>query len=312
MRVISPLEVTDLTLTSVSVPEDDHAEWAAGTTYVRGDFVISVLTHTVYRSLLSSNIGNDPDLEQAALADPLVDDPPTTYWQVMGATSRWRLFDKKPSQPCTALDSIVVEIEPGRYVGGIAGFNVSADSVHIEVFDGGDVFFERTILMQDESAVVDWTTYFTSPFINLPEFVLTDLPLQGSPRIRITFSDPGNIVSVGQLIIGEIWNFGITRIAGSGFAGLDFSYVETDEFGDLTTVQREATRISDFTVVVENYNLFTTLQRLLTLRGGGAAVWIGGSEARFAAISYGFARDYSSVYQTTDHSVLSIEVQGIV
>lgn len=312
MKVIKPLAVTEGSLTSVNVPEDDHDEWSNATEYSRGDFVISLVTHTVYRSLQDANTGNDPDAEQVSIADPLIDPPDTVFWQVMGATNRWRLFDQKPSQVCASDQDIVVVVEPGRFVGGLAGFNITADSVRVEVFDGAAQIFDRTIAMSDNSAVVSWTTYFTSPFVRFPEFVITDLPLQGSPRIQVTFSSVSGSVSVGQLIIGEIWDFGTTRIDGSGFSGLDFSFVETDEFGNLTTVQREATRISDFAVVADNQRLFRILQQLRSLRGGVAAVWIGGAQAAHAAVIYGFARDYSNVYQTTDVSVLSIEVQGII
>jgi hypothetical protein len=133
MKIIIAQDVTDTTLTASSLPEDDFPEWAVGTTYARGDFVISTATHTVYRSLTDDNTGNDPDVEQAALADPLIDDPDPIRWQVISATNRFKMFDKKPSVQARADDQIEVMITPGQIVGGIAGFNMDANSVRVQV-----------------------------------------------------------------------------------------------------------------------------------------------------------------------------------
>lgn len=312
MRVIIPLNVTDSILTSSSIAEDDHPQWAVGTTYARGAFVISTATHTVYRSLTADNIGNDPDVERAALADPLIDDPDPINWQVISATNRFKMFDKKPSVQATAAEQIEVALTPGQIVDGIAAFGVTATTVTISASStiGGGVIFERTIAMQDESVVIDWYTYYFTPIAPLGEFAVVDIPPYGDAVFTVTFDATGN-VGVGQLVIGASHDVGITDVE-SGFSGLDFSFIEQDIFGNLTTVQRAATRLSTFEVFCDTFTMLALDNLLRSLRGGVAAVWIGDEDERKAALNYGFYRDYRVVYKEGDNSILSLQIQGIV
>lgn len=314
MRIIIPQPVTDATLSASSIPEDDYPEWLAPATYARGDFVISTGTHTVYRSLTDSNTGNDPDLERAAIADPLVDDPDPVRWQVIGATNRWRMFDEKPSVSASASDQIEVVIEPGRIIGALAGFNIDANSVTVVVDSvaGGGEVFNRTIAMQDETTIIDWYSYYFNPIAPLTEFVLTDLPPYGDAVITVTLDRNGGAVGCGQLVVGALREVGSTNISNTGFTGLDFSFVEQDDFGNLTTVRRAATRLSQFEILMRNFELLSFDRLMRDLRGGVAAVWIGDADTRKAAVNYGFYRDYRAVYQTDEYSLMSLQIQGIV
>lgn len=314
MRIIIPQPVTDTTLISSSIAEDDYDEWLVGTTYDRGDFVISIDTHTVYRSLTDSNTGNDPDLEQAQIADPLVDNPDPVRWQIISATNRWKMFDQKPSVQAAAADQIEVVIAPNQIVRGLAGFSVDANSVTVVVdsVSGGGEVFNRTIPMQDETLVLNWYSYYFTPITPLTEFVITDLPPYGDAEITVTIDREGAMVRCGQLVLGSLRVVGSTNISNTGFTGLDFSFVEQDEFGDLTTVRRAATRLSQFEVVMSNATLLGFDRLMRELRGGVAAVWIGDEDTRKAAVNYGFYRDYRAVYQTDAYSLMSLQIQGIV
>lgn len=309
MRVILPIPVTDLTLTDTDIPEDDYDEWSDVVTYDRGDYVISTDTHTVYRSLTDSNLDNDPDLEAAALADPLVDNPDPVNWQIMGATNLWKLFDEKPSQRATQATSMSFEITPGVFIGGISGFNLSANTVNVKVYADPDLLYDETITLMDESGVVGWLSYFTEPFVPQTEFVLADLPVLGTPRIVVTFE--GSVVGVGQVVMGTLIEIGDTTVKGSGFSGLDFSYVANDEFGNLTTVRREGVKMSNYSVAVSTPLLQTTYEKLRAFRGGFSAVWVGDEDARLGANNYGFLRNYDLTYQTREISEISLQVQGI-
>lgn len=313
MRVIIPQNVTDETLVSSSIPENDYPEWAVGTTYTRGQQVISIASHTVYRSLTDDNAGNDPDLEQAALSDPLIDDPDPIRWQIIGATNRWRMFDQKPSVHATAADQIEVVLEPRQIVGGLAGFGIDANSVTIVVNSAseGEVF-NRTIAMQDESPVIDWSSYFFTPITQLTEFVITDIPPYGDAQITVTLDRLGATVGCGQIVVGELRTIGITQVGSTGFTGFDFSFVEQDPFGNLTTVKRAATRVSDFDVFLDSYTNLGFDRLMRDLRGGNPAVWVGDRDARKAAVNYGFYQDYRLVYASRDYSIMTIKVQGIV
>lgn len=314
MIVIIPNDVTDSTLVTSTILENDHAVWSALTSYARGDYAISLVTHTVYRSLTGDNLANDPDLEQAALADPLIDNPDPVNWQIIGATNRWRMFDKKPSVVASDADQIEVTIAPGRFIGGLAGFEISAASVNVTVTSvaaGGEVM-NRTIMMQDDTPVVDWYGYYFTQITPLTEFVVTDIPPYADAIITVTIDNLGGIAHCGQLVLGEVRQIGITQIGQTGFKGFDFSFIQQDEFGDLTTVKRAATRISPFEVFMDNSRLLGFDRLMRELHGGVAAVWIGDKDNRKAAINYGFYRDYSATYVTPKYSIMSLQIQGIV
>ncbi|MBF9050622.1 hypothetical protein GTA62_14790 [Roseobacter sp. HKCCD9010] len=315
MKIITPITVTDEKLLSSNIPENDHAEWDNGTAYARGDFVISTSTHTVYRSLTSSNQGNDPDLEMTALADPLIDDPDPVNWQIISATNRWKMFDQKPSVQATMTDEIALEVAPGEFVGGIAGFGVMGTAVSVEVYIPGspdEVVFQRTIDLYAAASVANWYDYYFADLAPLTEFIITDLPPYANGVVKVTVTNTGGIAAIGQLAVGPVSEIGEVVTPGTGLSGLDFSFVQNDEFGNLTRTVREATRLADLEVVVPTASVLVTFEKLRALRGGAPAVWVGDDRAALAANVYGFARDYRLVYQAGPNSILSIQVQGMV
>lgn len=314
-KVINPYEITEEKLISSTIPEDDYDEWSDVVSYSRGTFVISLATHTVYRSLTNTNLNNDPDQEQLALADPLIEDPDPVNWQVIGATNRYRLFDGKPSVRSSQADEISVVIGPGELIQGLAVFEVDALTVDIRLFDPADPLvdlYARSVAMQDETGIIDAFTYFFSPIIQFSEFILTDIPPYLGGHLELTFERPGSVVSVGQIVVGEIWSLGKSVVEGSGFTGLDFSFIDVDEFGNLTTAIRPATEKHDFEIWADNVTLGSFKRRMKSLRGGKGAVWISTEDTRLAAFSYGFALSYRNVYTTRNQSLISVEVQGKV
>jgi hypothetical protein len=179
------------------------------------------------------------------------------------------------------------------------------------VFAGAELLYDRTVEMLDESGVTDWTLYYTQPFSFSSEFVLTDLPILGTPRIVITLDGPGQI-EVGQIVIGRMYEIGAVKQDGTGFSGLDFSAISVNEYGDLETVQRPAARLFDYNLFLLRNDLSNAIGALNQLRGGVAAVWIATEDTRLSAIGYGFYRGYRTVYLGADHAEIAIEVQGVV
>ena len=313
MRAILPITVAEAKLTATNVAENDYAVWAIGTTYARGDFCISTTTHTVYRSLTDSNLGNDPDAEIAALADPLIDDPDPVNWQIISATNRWKMFDGKPSNLCTNAESITLTIEPGQFVGGVGFFEITAETVQLDIVDPVEgLVYTKTVNMQDESVVTDWYSYYFEDIVTLNELVMLDLPPYSNAEYQITIANPNGTAKVGQIAIGPIWEIGTTLIPNLSVSGLDFSFVQNDEFGDLVTVKREATQLNTFDILIPSTDLFGFARRMKDLRGGSLAVWIGNDDSRLRTINFGFSRDWRNVYSTRDISVVSLQIQGVV
>lgn len=312
MHVITPIKITDSMLVT-NIPEDDYPTWAAATTYARGDFCISTVSHTVYRSLTSGNQGNNPDAEQAALANPLIDNPSPVNWQVISATNRWKPFDGKPSLLASRANDITIELTPGTFYSGMAIFGADATEMRVTMTDPTEgVVFDRTIDLADGPQIVSWDDYFFNQLSFIKDITLLDLPLFANAEIRVRLVNSNGVARVGQIAVGRVWDVGETLVSGTSLAGLDFSYVKTDDFGDLTRVKREATQLHTFDVAIPSGRLFDFKKRMTDFRGGELAVWVGDQSPQLASSSFGFSRDWRVVYSSRDWAVVSIQIQGVV
>lgn len=314
MKLIIPLEITDAILTSSSLAEDDHLEWNVATTYGYGDYCISSTTHRIYRSLEVGNLANDPDAEYVVINDPTQDTPDPIYWQVISATNKWKAFDSKPTHLAEDTSDIIFDLLPGEMVGGIACFNVTADSVNVTVTDPTDgEVYNRDVDIIDDSVVFDWYSYFFESTLYLKEFVLTDLPLYLDATTTITITGVGGDTrSVGQISMGRVSEIGTTDTEGSGISGIDFSYINQDDYGNLETVQRVASRLSDFQVWVDLRRVQVLNSWFTQLRGGVPAVWVGDEDSRLAALNFGFLLDHRTDYQEGYKALVNLRIQGVV
>lgn len=80
MNIIEPVRITPAMLISSNVPEDDHPDWDAGTTYGNGDRVIR--SHRIFESVQGGNTGHNPAADDVG-----------EWWVEVSATNRWRAFD---------------------------------------------------------------------------------------------------------------------------------------------------------------------------------------------------------------------------
>ena len=112
LTVVKPIAVTPSMLISTDVPETDYAEWAAGTTYAIDDRVIVAAQHKIYQSAVAANVGKDPATDRAA-------------WLEVGATNRWKPYDKSVSSQVVQVDAISYRIKPGQAVTSVGVLNIT-------------------------------------------------------------------------------------------------------------------------------------------------------------------------------------------
>jgi hypothetical protein len=116
MRIIEPIAINDTILTDSNVPEDDHPEWDASTSYLAGDKVIVISTHRIYEALQATT-GDDPATDDG------------TNWLDIGATNRYRAFDGSIEGQTVQASSIQYEFTLTGNFGGLALLNIiGADS----------------------------------------------------------------------------------------------------------------------------------------------------------------------------------------
>jgi hypothetical protein len=302
MQAIEPLTITDSLLVSSNVAENDYAEWSSGITYGIGARAIVSSVHKVYESTVSNNLNNNPTTDTTG-----------AYWIEVGATNRWKVFDQHISDPTTNANSVQYVIDSGpTIVNSLAFFGLSADTIQIQVSSGDPLIevYNSTFTLQDTSTVIDWYTYFFEPTsIKEEEIIVTDLPAYSNTRITITITDTGNTVQVGQIVLGNLINLGLTGY-GSSIGIEDYSRKERDTFGNPVIIERAFAQKANYEV-----SILTTdarrVQRFLSDYRATPIVWIGNQDPAYGLIIYGFYTQFSINLSTYSTSYSTIEVEGL-
>lgn len=298
MKVLAPIAVTDSMLTSSTVPETDHAEWAAGTTYTAGQKVIRLTTHKVYEAL-TSTAGDTPETSP-------------TKWLDLGATNRWKAFDQKVGTATTQTGSIEWVIVPGQTVGSVGLLELVAESVRVRVSDAIDgIVYDRTQSLTGAITSADWFTYFFEPVSRRPFALFSDLPSYRDPTITITVSGlAGETVKCGVCLLGQWYEFANAVRCGASAGIVDYSKKTADDFGNVQITERAFSKRASWQMLIAN-NDIDKLQRTLASLRATPALYIG-SDRFDATLVYGFYRDFEITIEYYTHSECSIELEGLI
>jgi hypothetical protein len=300
MKLIKPVTVTDSILVSSSVPENDYAEWSSGTTYAVGNRVIVVSVHKVYESLINSNIGNDPTTDNG------------TKWLEIGATNRWKAFDKKIGDPVVQTTSAEYVLnDPNSSITAVALFGLQGISANVTVTDNidGEVYNE-TIGLLDNKNIIDWYTYFFEEQTQLQEALFLNIPPYVGSDVQITVTNTtGQDVKIGQIVSGFFSEIGLTTY-GTSVSIEDFSRKETDAFGNFIVVERAFAQLVDYNVSYPTQNT-RKIQSTLAQYRATPIVYIGSEDTSYGTVVYGFYRRFDLTLETPSYSLGAIEVEGL-
>jgi len=300
MRIIKPVTVTNSILISSNVPETDYAQWSAATTYSIGSRVIVLSTHSVYESLVNSNLNNNPTTGDG------------TKWLRLGATNRWKAFDQKISDKVTRLDSIeYVLSDSASNITSVALFGLVGISANVTVTDAvvGEVY-NQTISLIDNRNISDWYTYFFEEQVQKEEAQFLNIPPYIGSDVKITVTNAtGSNAQLGQAVIGFLSELGLTSY-GTSISIEDFSRKETDAFGNFIVVQRAFSQLADFNVRFETASA-RRLQATLAQYRAIPIVYIGSEDTTYGTTIYGFYRRFDLTLETPSLSFGAIEVEGL-
>lgn len=288
MAIILPITVDNTMLLSSNVSEDDYPAYDPGATYSKGERVIRTGTiHRIYQSVIDNNTGNQPFGDGG------------THWIEVGATNRWKAFDETLSDQVQNAETIFYSFRLPSLVSAIAIFNVEADNVRIQVFNENDEQIDdRTVVTVTSTKVTSFYTYhFTGFDVSSERLILDqpgvqDLPGYEGHRIDMTFTRSGGTAKVGQIVLGELFYFGLI-VAGTTVGARDFSVKRQDDFGRQRLIQRDFSRTVDFRF------RFPTLdsQRIAKLLNDNRAtpiVWLAGADTSgLGTTVYGWWDDYN-------------------
>lgn len=299
MDIIRPVVVTDAVLDSSNVPENDHAEWSAVTSYTVGNRVILLSTHRIYEAVGPSTGVN-----------PATDDG--TNWLDIGATNRFKAFDQKISDPVVQLDSIQYTLTDDDSIPtAVALFGVKGVSATVKVTDALEgVVFEETKSLLDSDEVFDWFSYFFEDINFVRTILFTNLPPYRGATVEVTVTQTtGEIAELGQLVFGYLLDLGLTTY-GTAISIQDFSRKETDAFGNFIVVERAFSNLVDFDVRLPTQTA-GRVRRILADFRATPIVYIGNEDSSFGTVVYGFYRNFDITLDTPSLSFAAIEVEGL-
>ena len=174
------------------------------------------------------------------------------------------------------------------------------------------VIYHGNISLIDKSVITDWWSYFFAQVDLSDTILLTELPVSGSnDYVSVEMFGDANL-KCGQIIIGIGDEIGIANPKETGFEGLDFSHVETNIYGDLVTVERAATEIHRFDVVLDSDKVGEYASFMRRLKGGQRALWVADPDPNKRAWVYGFVRDHQIYFRDSVIARSRITVQGVV
>lgn len=297
LRLIRPFTVTPDNLTS-SIPESE-AEYNIGVTYAAGEVVQDTIgaeaTHHLFESVAAGNLGN-----------PLTDE---SKWIDLGATNRWAMFDSVNGTQTISDNNIEVEIEVTGRADGLALLNMSGETVAVAMEDdGGNLVYDETFSLVSAAGITSWYAYFSETIAYDSELVLTDLPLYSNPTITVVVSSDSGDVAVGTLVVGQSAELGMTQLGARG--GItDYSRKTTDDFGNVSLIERAYAKRVSFRTVVEN-SLVDQVFDILTAVRAVPCVWVGAEDYRLTWV-YGWAREWATEITYHTHSFVTLEIEGL-
>jgi hypothetical protein len=296
MKLIAPTSVTDSTLVSSNVPENDYPVYSATTTYALDAFVIYIApnVHRVYQSLAAANLGN------------VVTD--TTKWLDCGPTNRWKMHDQT-LQSQTVSPSIVNVYSVEGLCTAVAALNLDASSMHVRMTDEVDgVVFDSTISLISPSGIDSWYKYFFEPITQSPDAIMLDLPPYANPTIEVSIFSTKGSVACGALLLGNEKDIGDTQF-GAKIGITDYSTKTQDAFGNYSITKRPYRKTGDFPVIVDTHYV-DQLQILLAQYRSTPVLYVG-SESFASSFVYGFYRDFDITIQYPSYALCSINIEGL-
>jgi len=299
MKVIIPDAITDAVITSTNISEDDYAEWDVAATYAVADRVIILATHRIYESLIAANTGNDPTLE---------DQESPINWLDVSATNRWKPFDQIVTSQAVNAGLIEYEFTTTNIVNSVAFFGVEAETIQVIATSASDgVVYDKTITMQNNSAVYDWFTWFFEPIVNRSKAVFHGLPNYFDAVITVKVAVSSGDAKVGQIVLGRVRRIGETEF-GTTVGFRDYSTKKTNIYGDQIIVKRRYANVVDFDIAIRTSDAEMVNEFLAGYRTD-RLVWIGSSDINHGVLVYGYYRDTAILLESPSISRVNIHVE---
>ena len=295
LAVVRPLAITPAMLVSSDVPEADYPEWAAGTTYADKDRVIK--GHKVWQGVGASNVGNDPETSP-------------TKWQEVGATNRWKPFDRSMSSQARQASAISYRIKPGQAVTSVGVLNIQGGtSLRVRVIDPAyGTVYDKTVSLARVPVAAAWWAWFFGERRTPTQALFTDLPSFPGADVLIDIAGTAEL-AVGVILLGQARSFSLGVRMGARVGIQDYSRKERSEFGDVMLVERAFAKRASFPMLLRAAEVDAFNDFLASVRAT-PCLWIGSGRYESTTV-YGFYKSFDIVISYFDYSDCELELEGL-
>jgi hypothetical protein len=189
-------------------------------------------------------------------------------------------------------------------------YNERASDVDLAVGSSGQsIGYDVTFDLTDNGSVTDWRHYFFDPLTFSADLIINDLPPIVDQLVRVIISNPGAEARCGVAAFGYAEDLGGT-IYGATAGILSFSRKTVNDFGDAKLIRGANSKRGDFRVSVRAERVDAVLHKLSQLDAVG--VLYQGTDMYAATWAFGFYRDHSLSIDAPSHSLLTIQIEGLV
>lgn len=285
---------TGLIYTSVT---DATAVYSSGTTYALGVKVRYV--NKIWESLQASNTNHQPDTSP-------------TWWLDSGPDNMHAAFDTTISTVSSTVTQMTFVVKLGA-ISSAALINVKAATARLAITDPTEGNVYSSIYGLSGSNIFDWYQYFfNDPLVERTQIIYSDIPLYENSLVTIRLDNStGDAITLAQAIFGKINDLGGTQY-GANTGITDFSIKQTDEFGNVSFLQRAFSKKLSAQVYVTKAELNRVQNFLYSIRAK-PSVWIASDDPNYeeTLIIYGYYRDFSTVISYPSYNLCSLEIEGL-
>jgi hypothetical protein len=279
-----------------------YQTYSAAVTYAAGDAVIDLITHRVYVSVVSANIGN-------ALTNPLkwYDDQIDTG-DGANATNRWGMFDSIVGTSTATPGPLLMLVVAGA-IDSLAMDNVDGSSIAITMTDAANmatVYSQKTDLTND-ATIADYDAYFFDDVVTVSSLYASGIPPYYSGVIGIALIGPAP--AIGVAVLGKSFDLGGSQY-GAKYGFLSYAKKVVTPAGNTRAKKGAISKRMDVTTMIDNANFDRTNSVMAEL--DGVPTMFIGADGFSSLIQFGLVKDFGSVISYPTNSLCNFSIEGFI
>lgn len=296
VRIIPPSQVTESTLLTSNVPENEHSAYNAGATYANGARVIAA------RKIYENNSGGN----LTGIYPP----NNLTQWADLGFDNRWKMFDLYSSTITEQASSIIVELVTTESSNALVLLGLQASYVDvIATHPTESVIFNKRYMMQVSTGVKGLYSWLWRERTAKTSLIELAIPPYRGMTVRVEIHAPSGIAKCGTLILGRQSILGQLQW-GYKWSLMDFSKKEVADDGVITIKKRDYASRPEFSMRVERRD-FDRIARIAAKYRAEPAIWVVGTMHEMMTVR-GFYRDFALVAEHSAWLDCSLQIEGLI